>query len=121
LRFILFSGTIKALLALGLLGLVPGLGFSLEVARSVVFHFLAIAQLFFTYPARHTQLHPLFNPILQGVVLLGIATQILVGSIPAAASALGAVLLPLPLWGLILGASLLAWGFAELLNRVFWR
>ncbi|ADH64998.1 ATPase, P-type (transporting), HAD superfamily, subfamily IC [Allomeiothermus silvanus DSM 9946] len=129
LRFVFSSGTIKALLALGLLGLVPGLKFGLvdavpalaETARSVVFHFLAIAQLFFVYPARHTQLHPLPNPILHAAVLLGILIQILVGSIPAVASALGAVLLPLPLWGLILGVSLLAWGFAELVNRISWR
>jgi Ca2+-transporting ATPase len=37
-------------LALGLLGLDPTFGYSLEVTRAVEFHFMAVGQLFLTYP-----------------------------------------------------------------------
>ncbi len=121
LRFVLISGSIKALCALGLLGLLPRFGYSLEATRSVVFHFMAIGQLFFAYPARHTHLFPLPNLWLHGAVLLGMAVQFLVGVLPASIVALDLVPLPLLLWGVLLGTALLAWGLAELSNRLFWR
>ncbi|GIW34310.1 cation-transporting P-type ATPase [Meiothermus sp.] len=120
LRFVLVSGSIKALCALGLLGLLPRLGYSLEATRSATFHFMAIGQLFFAYPARHTHLFPLPNPWLHGAVLLGLAVQFLVGMLPASTLALDLVPLPLLLWGVLLGTALLAWGLAELTNRIFW-
>ncbi len=120
LRFVLVSGTIKALCALGLLGLLPRLGYSLEATRSVTFHFMAIGQLFFAYPARHTHLFPLPNLWLHGAVLLGMAVQFLVGILPASIVALDLVPLPLLLWGVLLGTALLAWSLAELTSRVFW-
>ncbi len=121
LRFVLVSGTIKALCALGLLGLLPRWGYSLEAARSTTFHFMAIGQLFFAYPARHTHLFPLPNLWLHGAVLLGMAVQFLVGMLPASILALDLVPLPLLLWGVLLGTALLAWGLAELTNRIFWQ
>ena len=65
-RFVIGAGTLKALLALGLLGLVPRLGYDLDAARATAFHFMAIGQLLFTYPARHTWTHPLPNRYLHG-------------------------------------------------------
>jgi Ca2+-transporting ATPase len=121
LRFVLVSGGIKALCALALLGILPRLGYSLEATRSVAFHFMAIGQLFFAYPARHTHLFPLPNRWLHGAVLLGMAVQFGVGMLPASMLALNLVPLPLLLWGVLLGTALLAWGLAELTNRVFWR
>ncbi|WP_337867741.1 cation-transporting P-type ATPase [Meiothermus sp.] len=121
LRFVLVSGGIKALCALALLGILPRLGYSLEATRSVAFHFMAIVQLFFAYPARHTHLFPLPNRWLHGAVLLGMAVQFGVGMLPASMLALDLVPLPLLLWGVLLGTALLAWGLAELTNRVFWR
>ena len=53
----------KALLALAVLGLVPRLGYELEVARAVAFHFMAVGQLLLTYPSRHTWIRPLQNPL----------------------------------------------------------
>jgi P-type Ca2+ transporter type 2C len=87
----------------------------------VLFHFLAIKQLFLTYPSRHTFTRPLANPILMWVVLLGIALQLFVGFLPATARALGAVVLPFELWGLVLLASLSVWGLAEAVNRLIWQ
>jgi Ca2+-transporting ATPase len=49
-RFVVSVGTVKALLALGVLGPVPTFGYSLEVTRGVAFHFMAVGQLFLTYP-----------------------------------------------------------------------
>lgn len=121
LRFVLVSGSIKALCALGLLGLLPRFGYSLETTRSVAFHFMAIGQLFFAYPTRHTHLFPLPNLWLHAAVLLGMAVQFAVGVLPASMLALDLVPLPLLLWGVLLGTALLAWGLAELTNRVFWR
>jgi Ca2+-transporting ATPase len=120
-RFILLSGTIKGLIALGLLGLVPMLGFGLDAARSVCFQFLAVGQLLFVYPARHTVLRPLSNWTLHAVVALGVILQIAVGSFPSIMRALDLVHLPLRLWALILAAALLAWLLAEIVNRMFFR
>ncbi|MDX2007283.1 MAG: HAD-IC family P-type ATPase [Meiothermus sp.] len=121
LRFVLLSGSVKAAIALGILGVVPLLGYGLEEARSACFHFSAIGQLFFTYPSRHTRLFPSPNPVLHGVVAAGVGLQFAVGSLPGVAGALGAVPLPMALWGGILAAALVAWGLTEGLNRLFWR
>ena len=39
-------------LALGVLGVVPWFGYSLGVTRAAAFHFMAVGQLFLTYPSR---------------------------------------------------------------------
>jgi Ca2+-transporting ATPase len=121
LRFILLSGSIKGLLALGLLGLIPWLQFSLDTARTVCFQFLAVGQLFFVYPARHTLLRPLRNSALHAVVAAGVLLQIAVGIIPSTAHALELVDLPMTLWGLIVVTSLFAWFLAELASRTLFR
>ena len=70
-QFIVGAGTMKAALALGLLGLVPRLGFETDVARVVTFHFMAIGQLLLTYPSRHTWVNPLPNAYLHAAVAGG--------------------------------------------------
>jgi P-type Ca2+ transporter type 2C len=121
LHFVLLVGGLSALVGLLLLGLVPQFGFDLGTARTVLFHFLAIKQLVLTYPSRHTFTGPLKNTILLWVILLGLCLQLFVGFLPAAARALGTVVLPLELWGLVTAASLLVWGLAETVNRLIWR
>ncbi len=121
LRFVLLVGSLSALVGLALLGLAPRFGFDFDTTRTVLFHFLAIKQLFLTYPSRHTFTRPLANPILMWVVLLGIALQLFIGFLPATTRALGAVVLPLELWGLVIVASLLVWGLAEVINCLIWR
>ncbi|WCM39850.1 cation-translocating P-type ATPase [Thermus antranikianii] len=125
LRFILLTGTIKAAFALSLLALLPGWGriqaalSATEVARTATFHFMTLGQLFFAYAARHTHLMPLPNPYLHGAVALGIAIQLLLGTL--APGALEAVPAPLGIWGLVLGLALLAWLVAEGVDRLVWR
>ena len=118
LRFVLLTGALKAGLALGLLGFLPG-AVGLEAAQSATFHFMAIGQLFFAYAARHTDLRPLPNPYLHGAVGLSALAQVALGvGLPGA---LEAVPLPLGVWLLVFGMALLAFALAEAVDRAVWK
>jgi Ca2+-transporting ATPase len=118
LRFILLTGSLKALVALGLLALLPPF-LGLEGARGAVFHYMAIGQLFFAFPARHTHLHPLPNPWLYGAVALGVLLQLGIAFfLPQAFET--PLLPPLALGGVVL-AALFTWLLAEGVDRVIWR
>ena len=121
LRFVAGVGTMKALLALGILGLLPTFGYSLEITRAAAFHFMAIGQLFLTYPSRHTWMRPLSNRYLHAAVAGGVAIQIAAASVPFVSRLLGSAALPLELWGVVFVAALGSWGLAELTSRVVWR
>ena len=99
-RFVVAAGSMKAVLALGVLGLVPWLGYDLDVARAVAFHFMAIGQLLLTYPSRHTWMRPLPNRYLHAAVIAGIGIQFAAAWWPLSASFLGNAGIPLELWGL---------------------
>jgi P-type Ca2+ transporter type 2C len=120
-RFVVAVGTMKAALALGVLGLIPRLGYDLEVARSTAFHFMAIGQLLMTYPSRHAATRPLGNPYLHIAVGAGMVVQVFVASLPVTAGLLGNARLPLELWVFVFLAALLAWGLAEAISRIVWR
>jgi len=120
-RFVIAVGTIKALLALGLLGLVPRLGYDVDAARAVAFHFMAIGQLLLTYPARHTWTHPLPNRYLLAAVVLGIAIQLAAAWLPLTSRLLGEAGLPLELWALVFTTAAVSWGCAEAVSRLVWR
>jgi Ca2+-transporting ATPase len=121
LRFVVAAGSMKAALALGLLGLVPWFGYNTDVARAVAFHFMAVGQLLLTYPSRHTWTHPLPNMYLHAAVGVGIGIQLAAAWLPFSANLLGNAGLPIELWGLVFGAALLAWGLAEGLSKLVWR
>jgi Ca2+-transporting ATPase len=120
-RFVLTAGTVKALLALAVLGLVPRLGYDADVARAATFHVMAMGQLLLTYPSRHTWVLPLPNRYLHAAVLGGIAIQFAAAWLPFTADLLGNARLPNELWALVFGGALLAWGCAEVLSRLAWR
>jgi Ca2+-transporting ATPase len=120
-NFIWISGTAKSAFALGLLATYQLGLLEMELARSVTFHFMSIGQLFFAYSARHTSLQPLPNPVLHGAVGVGILVQMIVGSLPVTAEALGAVPLPPFLWSVVLVSAACAWAVSEGVNRVLWR
>jgi Ca2+-transporting ATPase len=120
LHFVVAVGVAKAALALLLLTWLPWLGHPTEVARAVVFHFMAIGQLLLTYPARHTATYPRPNPFLHGAVAVGIALQLLVASWPWSAALLGGAALPVELWAVVFAASALGWLVAEVIARVVW-
>ena len=119
-RFVVAAGVMKALLALAVLGLVPRLGYGLEVARASTFHFMAIGQLLLTYPSRHTHMMPLPNRLLHAAVVAGILIQVATASIPFTARLLGSAAIPLELWGLVFTAAVIAWGLAEAIARYVW-
>jgi hypothetical protein len=87
-RTVVGVGTLKALLALGVLGLVPTFGYSLEGTRAVAFH-MAVGQLFLTYASRHTWMRPLANPYLHAAVVGGVAIQFAAAFVPAISNLLG--------------------------------
>jgi Ca2+-transporting ATPase len=120
-RFVVGAGTMKALLALGILGLVPWLGYDVNVARAAAFHFMAIGQLVLTYASRHTTVHPLSNRYLHGAVAVGILIQLAAAAVPLTSDLLGDAGVPPELWLLIFGAAGIAWVLAEATARLAWR
>jgi Ca2+-transporting ATPase len=120
-RFVVSVGTMKAVLALAVLGALPLFGYSLEVARAAAFHFMAIGQLFLTYPSRHTWTRPLSNRYLHAAVVGGIAIQFLAASMPLVSNMLGKAAIPPELWTVVFVAAFVSWGLAELMARLVWR
>ena len=119
-RFVVGVGSMKALVALALLGALPTFGYSLEITRAAAFHFMAIGQLFLTYPSRHTWIRPLTNRYLHAAVVGGVAIQVAAASVPFVSNLLGAAL-PVELWAVVLVAALGSWGLAEVISRGVWR
>jgi Ca2+-transporting ATPase len=120
-QFVIGTGCMKAALALGVLGLIPRLGYDLEMARATAFHFMAVGQLLLTYPSRHTGTRPLRNPYLHAAVFVGMGVQVAAASLPATAGLLGNARLPSELWIFVFAGALLAWALAETISRLVWR
>lgn len=120
-RFVVGAGAIKAFLALGILGLLPRLGYDLDTTRATAFHFMAVGQLFLTYPSRHTWTFPLPNRYLHAAVLGGIAIQLVAAWLPVTSRLLGNASLPAALWLVVFGVAGLSWALAEGVSRVVWR
>ena len=111
----------KAALALAMLGSLPMFGYSTDVTRAAVFHFMAVGQLFLTYPSRHTRTRPLTNKYLHAAVISGIGIQFAAASVPFVSNLLGNAAVPMELWGVVFAAAFLSWGLAELIARWLWR
>ena len=120
LRFIVLSGTIKALVALAILGLLPRLGQSVGVAMTANFVFMAAGQLLFAYPARQTALRPPSNPVLHLAIAVSLAAQLPLVLVPALRSAFGTVPLPPIAWACVAGSVTLAWAIAQALSWLVW-
>jgi Ca2+-transporting ATPase len=121
LRFIVLSGTVKAMAAFAILGLLPALvGQSLEVTRTSTFLFMAAGQLLFAYPARRTDLRPPTNVLLHLAVVVSFAIQLPVVWVPVLMEAFDTVRLSVAVWAWVAGTVLVAWGFAELFSRAIW-
>ena len=95
-------------------------GYSLEVTRAAAFHFMAIGQLFLTYPSGHTWLPPLANPYLHAAVVSGVAIQFAAASVPAVSNMLGNAAIPVELWAVVSVGACVAWGLSEVIARVVW-
>lgn len=112
-RFVMGVGIVKAAMGLGVLGLVPAVGYSPEVARAVTFHFMAVGQLFLTYASRPTAERPPHNWALHLAVAGGVAIQMAVAFFPPTAALLGGAAIPAHLWGVVFGTATLAWVVAR--------
>jgi P-type Ca2+ transporter type 2C len=121
LRFVLSVGSMKALLSLAILGLVPWLGYTMPEARAATFHFMAIGQLLLTYPARRSRTAPLTNPYLHAAVGVGIVIQIVAAWVPFTSELLGGASMPPQLWGIVIAWILAAWALATALGHLVWR
>jgi Ca2+-transporting ATPase len=120
-RFVLMSGTVKALVALAILGLLPALlSQSFEVTRTSTFLFMAAGQLLFAYPARHTDLRSPSNPAVHVAVAGSFAIQLLVVWIPVLMDAFDTVPLTLVAWGWVGASVIIAWLLAEFFSRIIW-
>jgi Ca2+-transporting ATPase len=119
-RFVIGVGSMKAMLALAILGAIPLFGYSLEITRAATFHFMAVGQLFLTYPSRHTSTRPLSNRYLHAAVLGGIAIQFFAASLPGVSSLLGNAAIPPELWVVVFAMAFLSWGMAEVISRLVW-
>jgi Ca2+-transporting ATPase len=121
LRFVLVSGSLKALLAFAILGLLPWvLEQPLEVTRTATFLFMAAGQLLFAYPARHTDLRPPRNNVLHASVGLSFLAQVLVVTVGVLMMAFDTVPLTPIGWAAVGIAVLAAWSTAEVVSRVLW-
>ncbi len=120
-RFVIGVGTMKALVALAVLGLLPTVGYTLEVTRATAFHVMAIGQLSLTYPSRHTWVSPLANPYLHAAVLGGVIIQVAAASVPVVANMLGSAAIPVELWAVVFGCAAGIWALSEGITRFVWR
>lgn len=121
LRFVVLSGGAKALVAFALLALVPRwLGQPVAVAATAAFVVLAAGQLLFTYPARHTDVHPPPNWVLHATVALSVAVQPLTVLVPGLRPVFGTVPLPVSVWAWLAASLAVSWGAAWIVGRWVW-
>jgi Ca2+-transporting ATPase len=120
-QFVTAVGIVNAAIAMLLLGAVPRLGYDLDAARAVAFHFMAVSQLLITYAARRTSVQPRGNKYLHAAVAGGIAIQIGAASWTVTANLLGHAAVPAELWIAVFGAATLAWASARVAARLVWK
>jgi Ca2+-transporting ATPase len=117
LRFIAVSGAAKAVAGIGLLGLLPRFGYSLEETRTALFAFESTSQLVFAYPSRRVGVSPAPNTLLHWAVGLGVALQLSTIVIAPLRDLLGLVPIGPGLFAVIAALVLLTWGIGEKLGR----
>ena len=117
LRFIVISGTAKAIGGIAFLAAMPQLGYSLEETRTSVFLYESMMQLAFVYPARRIGVVPLPNVWIHVAVGLGMALQASTVVLPPLRTLLGLVPVSAGIFAAITVAVLLTWVVAEFLGR----
>lgn len=112
--FIFFTGAVKAAAGGLLLVVLPLFGYGVAIIRTAVFLFESLAQLLFTYPARHTSVIPKTNPTLHLTVGACVALQVATIYVPFLRELLGLTTLDAQVL-LILTITILAtWAIAEI-------
>lgn len=116
-RFILFTGAMKAALGLALFFALPALGYLGTVTQTAVFVYESLAQLAFAYPARRLNGSPARNRVLNIIVALSVLLSIMTFTVPSLRTLLGLAPLTLPVVGAVAGALLVTILGAELWSR----
>jgi Ca2+-transporting ATPase len=117
LRFVLVTGSAKALLGLGMLVVLPLVGFTTMATRTAVFLYETLAQLAYAYPSRQLEQPPLRNRVLNAIVLLSALLQPMLVYVPAARRLLGLERIDPLAWGWVIGGMAAAWLFADVYSR----
>ena len=117
LLFILVIGITGSGLALAALFLLPTLGYDHSATQTLVFCYLTIVQLAFVNPARQSNLQARPNPLVSWALLVTLALQILVLTVPFLRGLLGLSALPWGLVGMLLGMLFLSWSVATVCSR----
>ncbi|MCX7961761.1 MAG: HAD-IC family P-type ATPase, partial [Burkholderiales bacterium] len=118
LRFILVTGTVKALAGVLILVALPRFGYGPAETRTAVFLYESLAQLVFAYPARRIAVLPVRNVALHAAIVLGAALQLLTVSVPALRQLLALEPLDAATFAAVGAGVLLSWGSAELVSRL---
>ncbi|MGZ5434891.1 MAG: cation-translocating P-type ATPase [Pyrinomonadaceae bacterium] len=118
LRFILATGTFKALIGGVLLISLPYFGYGLTSTRTLLFLYMTIGQLMFAYPARRVVSKSQTNIALHLAVILGAGLQLLTVFVPGLRLLLGLELPSTFGFAWVAGAVLLSWVGAEIYSRL---
>ena len=117
LRFIVISGTSKAVGGIAILGAIPQLGYSLEETRTSVFLYEFMMQLVFAYPCRRISVVPLPNIWVHVTVGLGVVLQASTVALSPLRTLLGLVPVGATAFAAIMIGVLLTWVVAEFFGR----
>jgi len=117
LRFVLVTGSAKAALGLGMLVVLPVVGFTTLATRTAVFLYETLAQLAYAYPSRQLEVPPLRNRVLNAIVLLSVLLQPMLVYSPGARRLLGLERIDPLAWGWVVGGVAAAWLFADVYSR----
>ena len=117
LRFVFGTGLLKAAAGVALLVLLPLQGYAVAAIRTVVFLYESLAQLVFAYPARRIGRIASRNRVLHAVIVASLALQLATVAFEPLRQVLGLVAIDARALAIALGAMLVTWALAELLNR----
>lgn len=118
LRFIMISGAAKAVGGIGVLAIMPRVGFSLDGTRTALFLYESVRQLVFAYPCRRVSVAPLPNMGVHLAVGLGVALQMMTVFSPPLRALLGLVPIGTGVFAATMLLVLATWAVAELLGQV---
>jgi P-type Ca2+ transporter type 2C len=122
LRFIVFSGAIKAAGGIAFLALMPQLGFTADETRTSVFLYESMMQLVFVYPCRRIGLVPLANLWIHVAAGLGLLLQASTIYLSPLRTLLGLFPISAGTFATIIAAVFFGWVISEFLggrNRSF--
>ncbi len=117
LRFVLWTGGVKAAVGIGMLGALPALGVTASATRTVVFLYETLAQLAFVYPSRALTLLHRRNRTLDAIVVVSALLQPLLLFMPGMRQMLAMEGIGRVGWAWVVGGAAASWLFADLYAR----